>query len=41
MCFNVVIHPFHKMQKIKSARLVKNLIKIQLYGIGNDLYNLM
>lgn len=42
MYFNVIIHPFHKMQKIKSACLVINLMKTQLYkGIGNDLYNLL
>lgn len=42
MFFNVVVHPFRKMQKIKSARLVKNLMKIQLYtGVGNDLYNMI
>ena len=42
MFFNVVIHPFRKMQKIKSAYLVKTLMKIQLYtGVGYDLYNLI
>ena len=42
MFFNVVIYPFRKMQKIKSAHLVKTLMKIQLYrGVGYDLYNLI